>query len=459
MASASSPEDTKIDPLTVESALIAEDAALYLGVAVLQVGSLFFAHKKYASFIFFGLLAVITVYLGSKRQDIPEERTAITNKQAATAPILASISLLGIYTILRYTDISVGIVYQYITTFVGVGSAVSILVPALKSVLPKSIAEMPVSGPLDSLFNLIVDDEDKAKKGDDQPLADLSEIIVLLSALCAGAVYLNPGVDLTSKFVVSNVLAWCIGMQSIGVIAISSFRTALLLLGGLFLYDIYWVFGTDVMMTVATQIEAPVKFLYPVFTEPMKPYPFSVLGLGDIVIPATFCTLMRTFDAFLADDRATAAREAEAALAKKNRKSGGAWPWASDKEGAAWFLNSASWMGTPRGLTGGDSGKPGRVASVGGNATAKARGASVLPKGKLSYFDSSVKAYALGLGLCFAVNLLSQSGQPALLYLNPMLVASAIATALANGEDDLKKLLSFESSVGAANEENVKKVV
>lgn len=46
-------------------------------------------------------------------------------------------------------------------------------------------------------------------------------------------------------------------------------------------------------MTVATRIEAPVKFLFPALTDPSKQYPFSVLGLGDIVIPATFCTLMR----------------------------------------------------------------------------------------------------------------------------------------------------------------------
>ncbi|CAN0046358.1 unnamed protein product [Ectocarpus sp. 8 AP-2014] len=46
-------------------------------------------------------------------------------------------------------------------------------------------------------------------------------------------------------------------------------------------------------MTVATKIEAPVKFLFPSLTDPSKRYPFSVLGLGDIVIPATFCTLMR----------------------------------------------------------------------------------------------------------------------------------------------------------------------
>ena len=50
---------------------------------------------------------------------------------------------------------------------------------------------------------------------------------------------------------------------------------------------------SSLQMTVATKIEAPVKFLFPSSVDPAKQYPFSVLGLGDIVVPATFCTLMR----------------------------------------------------------------------------------------------------------------------------------------------------------------------
>lgn len=32
-----------------------------------------------------------------------------------------------------------------------------------------------------------------------------------------------------------------------------------ILLGGLFVYDIFWVFYTDVMVTVAKSFEAPIK--------------------------------------------------------------------------------------------------------------------------------------------------------------------------------------------------------
>lgn len=54
--------------------------------------------------------------------------------------------------------------------------------------------------------------------------------------------------------------------------------------GGLFLYDIFWVFGTDVMVTVAKAFDAPVKLLFPrdIFAQESQ---YSMLGLGDIVIP------------------------------------------------------------------------------------------------------------------------------------------------------------------------------
>ena len=43
------------------------------------------------------------------------------------------------------------------------------------------------------------------------------------------------------------------------MISLDSIKVGCLLLGGLFIYDIFWVFGTDVMVTVAKGLEAPIK--------------------------------------------------------------------------------------------------------------------------------------------------------------------------------------------------------
>lgn len=49
--------------------------------------------------------------------------------------------------------------------------------------------------------------------------------------------------------------------------------------------------------TVATQIEAPAKFLFAAVREAGDTrYPFSVLGLGDVVVPGAFVSLLREVD-------------------------------------------------------------------------------------------------------------------------------------------------------------------
>ena len=71
-------------------------------------------------------------------------------------------------------------------------------------------------------------------------------------------------------------------MQGIAMIQLGSTQTGVALLVGLFFYDIFWVFFTPVMVTVATKIEGPIKLLFPSGATPGK---FNMLGLGDIVIP------------------------------------------------------------------------------------------------------------------------------------------------------------------------------
>lgn len=44
----------------------------YLGLFALQLLPSLLIGQKFASFLYFGLLAVSTVYLGAKRQDIPD---------------------------------------------------------------------------------------------------------------------------------------------------------------------------------------------------------------------------------------------------------------------------------------------------------------------------------------------------------------------------------------------------
>ena len=74
-----------------------------------------------------------------------------------------------------------------------------------------------------------------------------------------------------------------------------TFRTGALLLSLLVFYDIFFVFGTDVMITVAKNIDAPIKLMFPRDLTAVPPQ-YSILGLGDIVIPGIFMSLCLRFD-------------------------------------------------------------------------------------------------------------------------------------------------------------------
>jgi minor histocompatibility antigen H13 len=98
----------------------------------------------------------------------------------------------------------------------------------------------------------------------------------------------------TKHWTTNNIFGECFSIVSIQLIHLGSFKVGSILLTGLFFYDIFWVFGTDVMVTVAKSFDAPIKVIWP------KSTGFSLLGLGDIVIPGIFIALMLRFDRYLA---------------------------------------------------------------------------------------------------------------------------------------------------------------
>ncbi|GAA5909639.1 hypothetical protein JCM6882_008451 [Rhodosporidiobolus microsporus] len=115
----------------------------------------------------------------------------------------------------------------------------------------------------------------------------------------------------TGNWVLNNVVALSFSFNAISLLGIDSFMTGSILLAGLFFYDIWWVFGSkavfgkgaDVMVTVATSFEAPIKLVVP--KDLSKPADVSLLGLGDIVLPGIFIALALRFDYFLALKKAS----------------------------------------------------------------------------------------------------------------------------------------------------------
>jgi minor histocompatibility antigen H13 len=98
---------------------------------------------------------------------------------------------------------------------------------------------------------------------------------------------------LTKSFTIHNLFGVSFSIQAIRLISIGQFLNGFILLWGLFVYDVFWVFGTDVMVTVAMSFEAPAKII---FVQSFEPYKYGILGLGDIVIPGIFMALCLRFD-------------------------------------------------------------------------------------------------------------------------------------------------------------------
>jgi minor histocompatibility antigen H13 len=103
---------------------------------------------------------------------------------------------------------------------------------------------------------------------------------------------------LQKHWVANNLFGIAFAINGVELLHLNSVVTGCILLGGLFIYDIFWVFGTDVMVTVAKSFEAPIKLVFPqdFLEKGFFGTNFAMLGLGDIVIPGIFIALLLRFD-------------------------------------------------------------------------------------------------------------------------------------------------------------------
>ena len=60
-------------------------------------------------------------------------------------------------------------------------------------------------------------------------------------------------------WVANNLFGLAFAVNGVEFLSLNSISTGCILLGGLFIYDVFWVFGTNVMVTVAKSFEAPIK--------------------------------------------------------------------------------------------------------------------------------------------------------------------------------------------------------
>ncbi|TIC32789.1 FMN-dependent alpha-hydroxy acid dehydrogenase [Wallemia mellicola] len=218
-----------------------------------------------------------------------------------------------------------------------------------------------------------------------------SSIGFLVVSLAASLSYLY----FERPWYLNNFLGLSFAWTGIKLIELDSLKTGAILLSGLFFYDIFWVFFTPVMVSVAKGLDAPIKLLWPKDAglsfiaelaqkagyecECLSKYlsgdapGFTLLGLGDIVLPGVFVALCLRLDLHLATVR------------HHQQQKQGFPPTASDK-----FC------------------KP--------------------------YFTTCLVAYFLGLLTTVVVMHNFKAAQPALLYLSPACIGSVAIASYIRGE-------------------------
>ncbi|CAI7639501.1 unnamed protein product [Penicillium palitans] len=256
-------------------------------------------------------------------------------------------------------------------------------------------------------------------------LLDIISGIFALSAVGYFAFVENP-------WWLTNFLGFCFCYGTLQFMSPSTFWTGTLIMGSLFFYDIYFVFFTPLMVTVATKLDVPIKLLFPrppTSRDAPGSVPLAMLGLGDIVIPGMMVGLALRFDLFLYYQRKgaqmTRAAGSDQAIVKPEYQSAtGAW-------GERFWAPS--------------------VKPLQPELQPPYHDARRFPK---IYFKASIFGYVVGMVTTLLAMQYSNHAQPALLYLVPGVLISLWGTALIRGEID--KMWDFSDGEEVEIEEEKK---
>jgi len=235
---------------------------------------------------------------GEEGYDPDATRETLKQEDAYQFPLFGSLSLFSLY--LAFKFLGQDMVNMLIGGYfglVGCGALTITLAPFVAQFAPKSMSEKELGW----------------KKSISHPLPDsilpsplelglkftVTDFVAFLLATVIVGLYFQG-----KHWALNNVLGICFCLQGIERFSLGTYKIGAILLVGLFFYDIFWVFGTDVMVTVAKKLDGPIKLLFPrslIPNEETGKIELSLLGLGDIVIPGFFLALLLRFDASIAN--------------------------------------------------------------------------------------------------------------------------------------------------------------
>ncbi|KAM1224583.1 signal peptide peptidase-like [Malus sylvestris] len=223
------------------------------------------------------LTACLTVFVGCYRSVKPTPPSeTMSNEHAMRFPFVGSAMLLSLFLLFKF--LSKDLVNAVLTCYffvLGIIALSATLLPAIARYLPESWNKDPIVWRFPYFRSLEIE-------------FTKSQVVSAIPGTFFCAWYASK-----KHWLANNILGLAFCIQGIEMLSLGSFKTGAILLAGLFVYDIFWVFFTPVMVSVAKSFDAPIKLLFPTADAAR---PFSMLGLGDIVIPGIFVALALRFD-------------------------------------------------------------------------------------------------------------------------------------------------------------------
>jgi minor histocompatibility antigen H13 len=207
------------------------------------------------------------------------EVSVIDSKEAMKFPVVASCVLVSLYAAIKYIDPKlVNLLISCYIVCIGAYCVKHFLYLFLKS---------------KALFNYPWKYSRTVRIPYFMPVAEqldinVQDIVSYFLAYSLAGVYFY-----TKNWVICNVFGISLAIHALEHMPIKNFKIIFGLLGALLCYDVFFVFGTDVMLTVAKNIEGPIKLLFPKPTEG-----FSMIGLGDIIMPGILVAMTIRYDMY-----------------------------------------------------------------------------------------------------------------------------------------------------------------
>merc|ERR1712025_1298185 len=243
--------------------------------------------------------ALIPIYLGSfrsvesqKAQKENHEKTGerpetMTRKDAMMFPIIASCALFGLYIFFHiFSKEYINLLLSFYFLVLGIFALSHMMSPVILKLIPSAVPVIP--------FHLkFTQGEGDSKETVVDYQFNTHDLVCLGLCSVVGVWYI-----MKKHWLANDLLGMTFAINGVELLHLNNVVTGCILLGGLFFYDIFWVFGTNVMVTVAKSFEAPIKLVFPqdLLENGLAAQNMAMLGLGDIVIPGIFVALLLRYD-------------------------------------------------------------------------------------------------------------------------------------------------------------------